>query len=342
MKSLRPSLRVGLSLVVLVASLCAQAPERGTANGNLGDGTMAVEYGVPTWNPAFVGQLKPGAVWRLGNNLPTTCVLTCGLHSASGPITPGEYKLALKYVEDGKVHLLVYQGSSFYNKELPTYEIASKSLTQDETQVKSKLVIGFEGTTMNVGFGPYAASFALQPIKVNPPLETTFANVSAKVSTLALPLADVAMKDLNVGVAEITMGAMKTRYAMHLTMEGEKATLRLKNFDPGCVTTDLATVRGIIEGIKEMMAKNEAMKEQGATFVAMFEKQAAELEAKQKALGRLQGDRSIEATPTKRAAPASVLEFNAERPTGKVVFKFGAKDQDAAFEIVPSEFRVRR
>lgn len=320
----------------------AQAPERASATGTFECGKMAVEYGVPTWNDGFSAEIKDGAVWRLGNNLPTTCNLDCGLMSANGPVTPGAYKLALKYVKEGTAHLLVYQGATFYNEKLPTWEIPSASLTKDDAAKQSKLAIAFQGSTMTVGFGPYAASFALKPVKTHPPVTTSFATTTATITTLALPVGDGPVNNLRVGVADIEQNGMKTSWGMYLTMEGEKASLAFRNSDPATVSKDKETLGGIVTRIKAMVEEHPERKEQAGTFISMFEKQIGDLDMKEKALGRLEAEKAFETTITKRETPASTLAFTHDRPTGMIVFTFGARDSDAKFEISPRGFQVRR
>lgn len=333
----------GAILLLAIATVSfAQAPERASAQAKLDAGSMTIEYGVPSWSDRLAGEIKEGAVWRLGNNLPTTCMLDCGLMSANGPVTPGNYKLAIKYVKEGVAHLMLYQGATFYDPALPTWEIASESLKKDDAAKKAKLEIGFDGPKMHVGFGPYHAIFALNAIAVHPPVTTSFANVTAKISVLALPLEHMTMKDLRVGVAEIEQGPMKTAWGMHLSMEGDKAMLTFKNSESATVVKDKETLTGIVTRIKGMMEENPDMKEQGATFVSMFEKQIADLEMKEKALGRLQPDKMIETTVVKREMPAAKLDFSHERPEGKIVLKFGANASNAHFDIMPREFQVRR
>ena len=337
------TLIISSTVLLLAAALTAQPQaERGTAMAKWDAGSMNVEYGVPTWNDGFAGAIKEGTVWRFGNNLPTSCTVDCGLESANGPITPGSYKLALKYVKEGLAHLLVYQGSTFYAEGLPTYEIASDSVTKDDTKKAEKFAVKFDGAKMHAAFGPYTVIFTMKPIKAHPPVETAFANVKAKITTLALPLPEGAVKDMKVGVADVVMNGIKTAYGLFLNLDGDKGSLAFKNPDASTVTTDKATLNGIVANIKKMIEAKPEMKEMAGSFVTMFEGQLAELEKKEKALGRLSGDKMIDGTLSKREKPASTLEFSSERPTGKMVLRFGAQGQDAAFEINPRDFMMRR
>lgn len=315
--------------------------ERATATGKLDAGTMTVEYGQPKWNDKFAGAVKAGApVWRLGDNDPTVCKLDCGLMSANGPIVPGEYKLGLKYVKDGLAHLVVYQGATFYNDALPTWEIASESVKSDAAKAE-KLEIKFDGNKMHVAFGPYLAVFGLKAVKAHPPVNTEFAGVDTEFHVLALPL-DGPVKDLNVGAVKATMGEITTSWNLLLTIDGDTAKLTFKNADAATLPKDKETVGGIVKRLGEMGEQNAAMKEQLAGFVTHFKNQMERLEAKEKALARLGGAKTLETKVSKRAAATKTLEFKHERPEGKIVLMFGANEADASFDVVPREFRQRR
>jgi hypothetical protein len=318
------------------------AMERASATAKFEVGTMTVDYGQPTWNDKMAGAVKVGASWRMGNNMPTNCTLDCGLESANGPIVPGSYKLGLKYAKEGVAHLVVYQGAWLHEDGLPTWEIASESLKTD-APVKSKLEISFTGNKMNVGFGPYAAVFALKPIKAHAPYSTEFADAETSVRVLALPLGDGPIKDLNVGQVQVTRGELTTAWNLFLTVDGENAKLSFKNVDLATMAKDKAVIGNIAKMLGEMSAKAEgAQKEQMVSFTNLFESQLAKLTAKEKALERLHGEKTLESKATKRAAAASVLEFSTERPEGALILKFGAQGSDLSFEIKPREFMQRR
>ena len=316
--------------------------ERASASTKFDVGTMTVDYGQPSWNDKMAGAVKVGASWRMGNNLPTNCTLDCGLETANGPLVPGTYKLGLKYAKEGVAHLVVYQGAWLYEDGLPTWEIASESLKTD-APVKAKLEIAFDGNKMNVGFGPYAATFALKAIKAHAPYMTEFADAETMVSVLALPLGDAPIKNLNVGMIKVTRGELTTSYHLMLTVEGETAKLAFKNVDMATLAKDKATIGGIAKMLGDMSAKAEgAQKEQLVSFTNMFEGQLEALTKKEKALERLQSEKTLETKPVKRAAATKTLEFSTERPEGSLTLKFGAQGSDMSFEVKPREFMQRK
>jgi hypothetical protein len=334
---------VPFAAVILAGSLVAQDkdPARATATGKLECGTMTISYGTPTWNDQFNAELKPGTVWRLGNNLPTKVGFDFGLKSAAGVVMPGDYMLALRYVDKAAANLVVYEGSTFYSEGLPTWEIPG---TLESVKEPAKtLAINFDsakdGTKLVVAFGPHKATFGLACVKAHPPVETTFSNAEAKFTVVQLPV-DGAVKDLRVGDAKITRDGVETKWGMFLTVDGDKATLAFKNNDAKVIAKDKETVGGIVKSIKSAREKapDDKHMEQVAT---MFEKQLSDLEAKEKALTRVAAEKSVEAKPTKREKPASTLEFKSDRPEGAIVFTFGVKGSDAVFKVVPSEFRKR-
>ena len=346
---MRIKILVPFAALMLAATLSAQDGKeskgmtegRATATGKLECGTMTVNYGTPTWNEKFAADLKPGTVWRLGNNLPTSTTFDCGIKTAGGVVMPGEYMLALRYVDKAAANLLIYEGSTFYDESLPTWEIPGV-LVNSPPGVKN-LAINFvnekSATNITVAFGPYLATIAIACVKAHPAVPTTFANVEAKFQVVALPVTgDVS--DLRVGNVMIDRDGVTTKWGMFLTMKGDKASLAFKNGDAKVIAKDKQTVGGIVKTIKEMLAKDPSnkMMEQAAS---MFEKQLSTLEAREQGLARLAADKSIDTKPTKREKPASTLEFSTERPEGSIILKFGAQGNDASFEIKPREFMVR-
>jgi hypothetical protein len=319
------------------------AAERATAEGKIDVGSIKIEYGVPTWNDKFADHVKPGGEpWRLGNNLPTSCVIDCGLDAAQGRVLPGSYKLALKYVKENVAHLVLYRGSTFFAEGLPMWEIASDSFAKDDANKASKLAIDVKDGKIGVAFGPYKTTFPLKGIKAHEPYMTEFANVEAKVTVLALPLGEAALKDARVGVVDIEQNGVKTSWDLALTIDGDKAALAFKSHDAATVAKDKETVSGIVKQIEAMIAEKPEMKEMAGPFVTMFQKQLADLELKEKMLGRLAGEKTLESTAAALDPAVKTLGYKAERPEGGLTLKFDAKDKTASFEIKPREFMQRR
>lgn len=341
---------VPFAALSLATTLAAQDPKeskapaegRATAVGKLDCGTMTIEYGTPTWNDKFAAELKPGAVWRLGNNLPTTATFDCGIKTAGGIVTPGDYKLALRYVDKAAANLLIYDGSTFYDESLPTWEIPGVLSSENKPLAKTlamEFVNGDKGPALKIAFGPYAAQIGIEGVKAHPTFPTEFANVTAKFTVVAVPVTGE-VKDLKVGDAAIERDGVTTKWGMYLTMNADKATLAFKNHDAKIIAKDKQTVGSIVTRIKQFLEKDPTNK-QIEQAGAMFQKQLSDLETREQALSRLAADKAVETKPMKREKPASTLEFSTERPEGSVILKFGAQGSDASFEIKPREFMVR-
>jgi hypothetical protein len=328
--------------LVLAAQGFAQKPERKTAEAKWAEGSLTISYGSPTWKDEFKDQMTE--VWRFGNNEPTKAVLTSGLESSQGNIPPGTYTLALKPVDGKKWNLLFYEASAFYDKAFKTWNITPAGATEELKTPSANLVIRFDGKKMTSEFGPMKVTWDLKPIKVNPPIETEFANYQSKFEVLALPLAGAKFKDTVVGVATTSRDDVVVRYHMKLTVEGETATLNLVNERAAAIAKEKEQIEDITKRITEMLEKAPERKEMAEPILAGFKAQLESLEALTRAYDRLQPSQQVTGTMTKRAEPkVNELGIAHDRPTGSIILKFALEGADAAFEIKPGpQFRKRR
>jgi hypothetical protein len=322
--------------------------ERKTAEATWPEGKLTVSYGSPTWKDEFKSEMKEMKdPWRLGNNEPTSAILTSGLDSSQGAIPPGEYRLALKPGADNKWSLLFYEAQTFYDKAFKTWEIPASAAVQDAKTSASNLTIRFDGKNMVVEFGPMSSTWALKPIKVNPPIKTEFADSGATVEVLALPLAGTTFKDTTIGVATVERNGMKARYHMKLTATGDKATLNFVNERASGLAKEKEQFEQITKRIGEMLEKNPERKEMAEPILAGFKKSIDDIETMSKAYERLQPTVTLEGTVTKRDAPATELGLNykeeEDRKTGILNIRLALANSDAAFEIKPrGQFTKRR
>jgi hypothetical protein len=321
--------------------------ERKTAEATWPEGKLTINYGSPTWKEEFNEGIKKlaaeGKEWRLGNNEPTRATLTSGLDSAQGAIPPGDYTLALKPGADNKWSLLFYEAQTFYDKAFKTWEIPSTGAATELKTPAQNLTIRFDGKNMIVDFGPMSSTWACKPIKVNPPIETEFADAQSKFEVLALPLAGMTFKDTLVGVATTARNGIKVRYHMKLTVDGDKATLNMVNERAAGLAKEKEQLEDITKRIAAMLEKNPERKETAEPILIGMKKSLEEIDTMSKALERLQPAVIVNGTMTKRDKPATELGLSHDRPTGAIVLKLALENSDAAFEIKPGpQFRKRR
>jgi hypothetical protein len=318
-------------------------PARQTAEATWPEGKLTITYGAPAWKDEFKDQMT--GVWRLGKDQPTSAKLTAGLESTQGAIPPGDYTIALRATPDKKWNLLFYEANAFYDEAFKTWEIEPTGPTTELKTPASKLNLRVEGKNLTAEFGPMSVTWALKPIKVNPPIETEFANYQSKFEILALPLAGTTFKDTLVGVATTSRDNLTVRYHIRLTVEGDKATLNLVNERAAGIAKEKAQIEDITKRISEFMEKvPPERKPQMEAALASFKGQLDNLEAMSKAYERLNASQSVTGTVTKREQPAmKELGIAHDRPTGAIVLKFALENSDAAFEIKPGpQFRKRR
>lgn len=133
MKCLR---RFGFSLstVALIsmgtAVLLAQQSKRGTASVIVGSAHISIDYGRPSLNGRDpLGMIKPGQVWRLGANAPTTIVTDQDLQFGDTRVPKGHHILLARMVEPGKWVLMV--SSKAANEYEPGAKIAEVPMKLD-------------------------------------------------------------------------------------------------------------------------------------------------------------------------------------------------------------------
>ncbi len=339
-----------LSLIALVlfTPVLAQdtrpAETRKTTQAMSDDGTLIIQYGSPAWKDAYTAMIKPGATWRLGNNDPTSITLDCGIMTASGPVVPGSYKLALECTDTDQMNLLVYEGNGQFQKGVPAQAIKATAVKHDLNPVAPALALNADGKAkaLVVNFGNHSVTFPLQTIKPNKAITTEFAMIECTIATLALPVTDAPMKDVPVGRVTIVRDGLTTSWVMKLTTEGDKGTLTFVNGRMEGIKNEKAQAEQLITRIKGMLEKSPDMKERLTSVLTKTEEKKKELDEEAAQVGRLQPSKSFDATATARKAPAATLDFSMERPAGSVTFKFGVAGKDYAFSVVPRQFMKPR
>ena len=128
------------------------------------------------------GEPKAGFVWRFGNNEPTTA--HADLRASSPPrarFRRASTRVALQPGADNKWDLLFYEAQTFYDKAFKTWEIKARARSRSSRRPTTNFTLKFDGKNMIVEFGPMSSTWTLKPIKVNPPIETEFADVGDEV-----------------------------------------------------------------------------------------------------------------------------------------------------------------
>jgi Protein of unknown function (DUF2911) len=310
---------------------------RQTAEATWPEGKLTLSYGSPAWKDEYKAKAtEAGFVWRFGNNQWTTATLTSGLDSAQGAIPPGDYSVALRSGADGKWDLLFYEANAFYDKAFKTWEIKGGTTAELKTP-KPNFSLRFDDKKLIAEFGPLSASWTLKPIKVNPPVDTEFANVGARFEILALPLAGATFKDTTIGVVTATLDSVKARYHIKLTADGDKATLNMVNERAGYVAKEKESLETIVKRIGEMLGEHPERKDMAEPILAGFKTVIDADDAMLKKFERLKPAATVEGTVAKRDSAATELGLSHDRPKFAIVLKLALANSDASFEVKPRE-----
>ncbi len=327
-----------IALFLLAATLSAQGARLETKT-DTSFGSIRIEYGAPSWSEAFAAEMKPGTVWRLGNNDPTTCALKCGLVASEGAVPPGEYKLALRFGSDSSPSLLVYEGSSFWSEGLPTWSIPLASRTKLEAEAKSlSLNIVEKSPVLDVRFGPQSVQFALTACEPLMPYETQFGQAQVKVEPVALPCSQPLSSSV-VGVATVRNGEQVMKFYLHLSTEGETSKLTFRNAQALAMPKEKEALVSRIERLTKAAADNPARREAIEKRIADSKATLTKLEESMKAMSRYQTEKTIDGQRVKRESATSLVTVAYERPEGKLGLALGAGEHDHHFEIDPRTFR---
>ena len=110
------------ALVFLTANPgIAHGAERGSAKATINGAHITIDYGRPVLRGRdMLGQLKPGQVWRIGADSPTTLESDKDLNFGGTVVPKGKHILLAKLVEPGKWTLV------FSNKSVFEYEESAK------------------------------------------------------------------------------------------------------------------------------------------------------------------------------------------------------------------------
>ena len=112
------------------AVLLAQENNRGKASATVGSAHVSIDYGRPSLNGRDpLGMIKPGQVWRLGANAPTTIDTDQDLLFGNTRVPKGKHILLAQMVEPGKWVLMVSNKAA--NEYGPGAKIAEAPIKLD-------------------------------------------------------------------------------------------------------------------------------------------------------------------------------------------------------------------
>jgi hypothetical protein len=329
-----------LSILALVAGLAAaqdpQAREQSTAE--LAHGKATVAYGAPVWRDTHLEQVRPGAIWRLGSNDPTTLRLACALVTRQGGVPAGDYKLALRCTAEDACELVVYDGPGFHNDGLMSWTIPASRMTREGTTA-AKLAITIDGgaSTLAVRFGPLAAEFPLRSAAMNETFTTRFRNIPVTISTVALA-SDGLVQGACVGVASATQNNQTLRYWLTLRHGEGEPVLGFRNAAALSLPQEKEAIERRIARMQEILASAPDRKEAIEARLAAQKEELQRLTASAAVYDRYVAEHAVTGTSESRPEPAPTLAARFERPEGSLVAILGLGAKDLRFEIDPRLF----
>jgi hypothetical protein len=117
----------------------AHGAERGSVKATISGAHITIDYGRPMLKGRdMLGQLKPGQVWRIGADSPTTLESDKDLDFGGTVVPKGKHILLAKLVEPGKWTLVFSSKSVFQYEE--SAKIAEVPLTYKEANDSDEMV----------------------------------------------------------------------------------------------------------------------------------------------------------------------------------------------------------
>jgi hypothetical protein len=121
------------TLIVLMTSPCmAHGAERGNVKATIGGAHVTIDYGRPVLHGRdMLAQIKPGQVWRIGADAPTTLESDKDLDFGGTIVPKGKHILLARFDAPGK-WTLVFSSKSVFEYD-PSAKIAEVPLSLQET-----------------------------------------------------------------------------------------------------------------------------------------------------------------------------------------------------------------
>ena len=117
----------------------AHGAERGTAKATINGAHVTIDYGRPMLRGRdMLAQLKPGQLWRIGADSPTTLESDKDLNFGGTVVPKGKHILLAKLVEPGKWTLVFSSKSAFQYDE--SAKIAEVPLAFEDANTSDEMV----------------------------------------------------------------------------------------------------------------------------------------------------------------------------------------------------------
>jgi len=134
---------IGMATATLIALMTsasmAHGNERGSVKTTINGAHVSIDYGRPALKGRdMLGQIRPGQLWRIGADAPTTLESDQDLDFGGTTVPKGKHILLARLVEPGK-WTLVFSTKSVFQFE-PSAKIAEVPLTLEEASDSDELV----------------------------------------------------------------------------------------------------------------------------------------------------------------------------------------------------------
>jgi hypothetical protein len=146
----------------------AYGADRGIVKTTINGAHISIDYGRPALKGRdMLAQIKPGELWRIGANAPTTLESDKELNFGGTIVPKGKHILLARLVEQGK-WTLVFSSKSVFEYE-PSAKIAEVPLTLADTSDSAELVtitITDKGGTgvLEIAWGKMRLSASFKPV----------------------------------------------------------------------------------------------------------------------------------------------------------------------------------
>jgi hypothetical protein len=146
----------------------AHGAERGSVKATVSGAHISIDYGRPALRGRdMLAQIKPGEVWRIGANAPTTLESDKELNFSGTIVPKGKHILLAHLVEPGK-WTLVFSSKSAFDYE-PSAKIAEVPLRLEDTSDSAELVTltltDKDGTgVLEIAWGKMRLSASFKPV----------------------------------------------------------------------------------------------------------------------------------------------------------------------------------
>jgi len=146
----------------------AYGADRGSVKTTINGAHISIDYGRPALRGRdMLAQIKPGELWRIGANAPTTLESDKELNFGGTIVPKGKHILLARLVEQGK-WTLVFSSKSVFEYE-PSAKIAEVPLTlediSDSVELVTVTITDKDGTgVLEIAWGKMRLSAPFKPV----------------------------------------------------------------------------------------------------------------------------------------------------------------------------------